>query len=234
MDNATIFIEKYKELEAVVRSCYKIRESDSISYYLRNKEQFKKFTDEIAYCQRLRNFMQHESKLNDKFSVVPSDDVIEFISALIERIRNKPRCMDACTKMKNIYWCGYSSKVLIAINEMRKRGIKKVPILENKRVVGVFDENSLFRYVADHGIVDINEGLTFEDIKEYLALDGRETEAFIFVKSSLYVEEVEDLFERKISQKKRVLAAFVTNTGRADEPLQGIITPWDIILHNDY
>ncbi len=234
MDNAAIFIEKYKELEAIVRMVYNIKETDSISYYLRNKEQFKKFTDEIAYCQRVRNFMQHERKLNDKFTVVPSDDMIEFVDALISKIQNKPKCMDACVRFKDIYWCSYSSKVGLAIRAMKRSLYSYVPILENGRVVGVFDENSLFNYVADHGLVDISDSLTFADIKEYLSLDNREMESFIFVKSSLYVEEIEDLFEQSFGKKKKIAVAFVTNNGRPDEPLQGIITPWDILANNDY
>ncbi len=234
MDNGTIFIEKYKELEATVRSVYKIREEDSISYYLRNKEQFKKFADEIAYCQRVRNFMQHEKKINDKFTVVPSDDMIEFVNSLIAKIKNKPRCMDACVKIKDIYWCSYSSKVKIAIEVMKKTLYSQIPILENGRVVGVFDMNSLFNFVAEHGLGDIDSNLEFGDIKKYIKLDDSKTKSYIFVKSSLYVDEIEKMFEENFRQRKKIAVAFITDNADPSEPLRGLITPWDILANNDY
>ncbi len=234
MDNATVFIEKYKKLEAVVRSVYNLREEESIAYYLKNRTEFKKYSDEIAYCQRLRNFMQHETKIGGKFSVVPSDEMVAFIDSLIDKIKDRPKCMEACVKFKDIYWCSYSSGVKLAIKAMRERRYTHVPILENGRVVGVFDENSLFNYVADNGLVDVDDKLKFKDIKQYLSLEDRELESFIFIKSSLYVEEIEDIFQKNFNQKKRIGVAFVTNNGRPDEPLQGLITPWDILANNDY
>ncbi len=234
MDNATLFIEKYKKLEATVRAVYNLREEESIAYYLKNRNEFKKYADEISYCQRLRNFMQHEVKIGGKFSVVPSDEMVSFIDSLIDKIKDRPKCMDACVKFRDIYWCSYSSNVSLAIKAMRERRFTHVPILEGGKVAGVFDENSLFNYVADHGIVDVSDKLKFKDIKEYLSLEDRELESFIFVKSSLYVEEIEDIFQKNFNQKKRIGVAFVTVNGRADEALQGLITPWDILANNDY
>lgn len=233
MDNANVFIEKYKELEATVRSVYKIREEDSISYYLRHKEQFKKFADEIAYCQRVRNFIQHERKINDKFTVVPSDEMIKFVTDLIARIKNKPRCIEACVKVNDVYWCNYSSKVRIAIDIMRKNLYSQVPILEKGRVVGVFDMNSLFNFIADHGLCDIDSELDFGDIKKYIKLDDSKAKSYMFVKGSLYVDELEKMFEKSHSEHKKVSLAFVTDNGDPNEQLRGLITPWDILANND-
>ena len=51
MTNAEIFIEKYKQLEEVVRSTYNLKNSDSISFYLSNQNIYQRYGDEIKYCQ---------------------------------------------------------------------------------------------------------------------------------------------------------------------------------------
>lgn len=232
MDNTSIFIEKYKELEEAVRSTYNLRDSDSISHYLKNRNEFRHYADEISYCQQVRNFIVHERKLSDSFAVIPSDEMLKFIDMLIAKIKNRRRCIDACIKLKNVYHCSLGDKVKPAIKAMREGFFTHIPILQNGRVVGVFDENSLFNYVADHETVDVDSNLRFSDIADYLSLTDRDNEAFIFIKSSMYIDEVEDIFQRNFNQRERIGVAFITNNGRPDEQLQGLITPWDILANN--
>lgn len=71
--------------------------------------------------------------------------------------------------------------------------------------------------------------MTFEEIKTYLSLDGREMEKFIFFSPTGYVEELEAKFEEAYRKGKRIGVAFITPTGKRTEKLQGIITPWDIL-----
>jgi hypothetical protein len=104
-----------------------------------------------------------------------------------------------------------------------------IPIFENGVLVGVFDENSLFNYVAENEIVDVDDDLTFADIREYLSLQGREMEEFLFVRASMYVEDLEKEIQRYFNQNKRVGIAFLTANGRENEPILGMVTPWDIL-----
>ena len=64
-------------------------------------------------------------------------------------------------------------------------------MIENNRLIGTFDENSLFNYIADNEIVDVDDNLKFSDIMVYLSYTDREMEDFIFVKSTMYVEDLE-------------------------------------------
>lgn len=66
-----------------------------------------------------------------------------------------------------------------------------IPMIENNRLIGTFDENSLFNYIADNEIVDVDDNLKFSDIMVYLSYTDREMEDFIFVKSTMYVEDLE-------------------------------------------
>lgn len=85
MDNAEIFIEKYKQLEKVVRSTYNLKASDSVAYYLKSQNRFKEFKEEIDYCREVRNLLSHREKIDNDFTVKPSVGMIEFIDTLIEK-----------------------------------------------------------------------------------------------------------------------------------------------------
>ena len=155
--------------------------------------------------------------------------MITFIEGLIQKIQKRPRCSDIQVKIGQVYWQTVDGNVKETIKAMREHLYTHIPILENGTVIGVFDENSIFCYLADEEIVEISNELTFNDIKRYISLNGREMEDFLFFKPTQYVEELENKFEEYYKKGKRVGIAFLTQNGTATEKLQGIVTPWDII-----
>ena len=229
MTNADIYISKYKESEAVVRSVYGLSETDSISHYLKNKSEFKKYRDEITYCQDIRNILQHKTTFGGSYAVEPSKSMIEFIDSLITKIRIRPKCLDYAVLLKNVYWCRYTDKVKDAMIDMRKNIFTHIPILEDGRVVGVFDENSVFNYLADNEIIEVDHSITFSDVAPYLSVSDREMEEILFIKSNLYVDELQKKMDHFYQKGKRVGIAFLTVNGRQEEKIQGLITPWDIL-----
>ena len=234
MTNAELFLDKYKQLEEVVRNTYHLRDADSISYYLSGQDQYKRFKDDIKYCQDVRNLLSHKKKLNNSFAVEPNVHMIQFIDNLVNKIKNRPKCVDVQIRFNDIYWQTTDGSVKNAMTIMREKLYTHVPIIDdNGIVVGVFDENSIFTYIADEGIVSIEDELKFIDIEHYISLENREMESFVFVKANSYVEDLESEFERSLNRHQRIGMAFVTVNGKPTEKLQGIITPWDIISLNE-
>ena len=191
MDNSQLFIEKYKELEAIVRKSYGLPEQDSISYFLKKQDKFNRYYDDISFCQEVRNFMQHKKKINSRFAIEPNDAMLAFIEQLITRVASRPQCKDICIKFKDIEWRSPSDSVKASIKTMREKVYTHIPIIDNGVLIGVFDENSLFNYVAENEIVDVDDKLTFNDIMQYLSVKDREMEEFLFVKATMYVEDLE-------------------------------------------
>ena len=230
MSNSEIFLEKYKMLEEAVRITYNLRNEDSISHFLSNTNKYKKYVDEIRYCQDVRNLLSHKKKINQNFAVDASDEMILFIDELINKIKKRQKCSDIQIGFKKVCWRSLSDKVKETMSVMREKSYTHIPILNDKKeVIGVFDENSVFMYIADEGIVAIDENLTFSQIEKYLSLEGREMESFIFVKPNFYVDELEDKIEDAFNKGQRIELAFVTANGSKNEKLQGIISPLDLI-----
>ena len=71
--NAEIFLDHYKDLEYIIREKYKLENWESTIHYLTGKREFKKIVNELQYCREVRNLLSHKPKLNDRYSVEPSD-----------------------------------------------------------------------------------------------------------------------------------------------------------------
>lgn len=118
--------------------------------------------------------------------------------------------------------------VIETIEVMREKSYTHIPIMDGKRVIGIFDENALFCYVADHGIVDL-DGLTFKEIIEYLSLDGREMEVFTIHNRQTYVDELQEEFQKQFDNNKRLGVPFITEHGKPNEAISHMLTAWDVI-----
>lgn len=232
MPNAEIFIEKYKQLEEVVRSTYNLKNSDSISAYLSSQNIYQRYRDEIRYCQEVRNLLSHKKKISNNFAVEPSQQMIDFIDNLIKKIKKRTKCYEIQISESHVCWKSINDSVKDTIKEMSKKLYTHIPILENGVVIGVFDENSIFNYLSKQEIIMIEDKTIFNDIKDYIGLSDREMEEFIFFSPNSYLEELENEFEKAYRRGKRIGIAFITQNGSPYEKLQGIITPWDMIAYS--
>lgn len=104
MTNAEIFMEKYKQLEEVVRSTYNLKNGDSISYYLSNQNTYQRYRDELKYCQEVRNLLSHKKKIENEFAVEPSQQMIGFIDNLINKIKKRTKCYEIQISESNVCW----------------------------------------------------------------------------------------------------------------------------------
>lgn len=229
MTQAELYIEKYKTLEKVVRDTYGLNYADSISYFLAQQAKFNKYKDDIKYCQDVRNWLQHNKKINSQFAISPNDAILQFIDSLILKIKTRPKCIDVAIKIDSVYTETLRGNVKSTIVEMRKHLFTHIPIIRDGAVIGVFDENSIFNYLAAEQIICIDDDLTFGEIQNYIQLDDREMESFEFISCNMYLDELQEYFEKAFKKRKRIGMVFLTSDAKRTSPLQGIITAWDIL-----
>lgn len=231
INTANAFLDKYKELEAVIEQVYrdKIRNNNDTSvFYLENRNDYKAYAVGLRCCREIRNTMQHLPKQKGAFPIIPSQEMIDFLDDIIIKVRDRKKCTQVGIPFSQMYVREMSDTVTDTIETMRKKVFTHVPIISGKKVIGIFDENALFCYVADSGIVDL-DGLTFNDMKDYLSLDGREMEVFTFHSRQTYLDELEEEFQRQFDMNKRLGVAFITEHGKPDEAVSHMLTAWDVI-----
>lgn len=230
MSNAEKFIEKYKEFESAVRTAYRLSSEDSIRNFLCQQNEFARYQAEIVCCQETRNLLQHQPMIRGEYPVEPSDKLVETLDFLMAKVLDRKTCIDVCVKANDVFSVKLEDSVKTAMATMRAKHYSCIPVVDDKnRVLGIFSEGSIFDYLADEGIVELSDALSFEDLKAYIDPDGREGVLNLFLPHNYLVDKLLNRIESAANATERFQMAIITNTGNKSEPMQGIVTPWDVI-----
>ena len=222
------FLDQYKKLEAIASARYNLSNAESAVVYLERRTEYQAIKSELAYCREVRNLLTHNPKIDDRYAVEPSDEMIALLEKTVQRIKNPRKAKHIWIPKSNVLCRRPEDRVRPAMVEMNKRLYTHVPILSNGVVVGVFSENTLLNYLIDDEMVRIDDGVRFSDIGKYLPLDQHRAESFRFIGKETPVAEIEDIFAEADRKSDRIGLLFVTASGKPTERLLGIISPWDV------
>lgn len=179
----------------------------------------------IDFCRRLRNINYHN--INDNYYLI-TDDTIDKLTEIVEEVKHPFKVSSKATI--NIYSKTLNDKVLSTMKDMNEKSYTHIPIYDedNKNLVGVFSENSLFQYVMEDKIIEVDDKTTFNDIKKCIDLNlSKEIVKFV-AKDKLYDDVVND-FVKEFKNNNKLSCVMVTHNGKPTEKVIGIITAWDII-----
>ena len=234
MTNADRFIEKYKIFENLIRSTYGLKDTDSIVHFLCDeREEFARFEDDIRYCQQVRNLLQHRRKINGHFPVEPSSDLLNLLDHLTEEIAGRLRCRDIAVPFQHIFHKGLDDDLQSTVRVLGETSYALVPILENRRLKGVFNDHALFTFLTENPqILDTKENMLFRDMMPYLDFRSWKHESILFIRGDQFVDELKLAFEEHFQRKKMLIAAFITEDGSEDGEVSGLVTAWDILGHS--
>lgn len=229
MNSVETFLDKYKELEALAVNTYGLIPDGSAISQLERKVEFKSIKAELSYCREVRNLLQHNPKLKNEFAVEPSPKMIDLLSQTIEKVKNPLKSGEIAIPINEVYWKTIDDLVLPTMHDMKNNIYTHVPILQDGKILGVFSDNTLFAYILEDGIIGIDDKTKFSDLTGHLNLKNHPSEIFRFAKFSSLVSEIEDMFEESFRKNERIGMIFLTESGKENEKLRGIITPWDVI-----
>lgn len=227
-NSGELFIEKYIKLEKAIRLRYKLPKSQSSIQFLIDSPGYEKYREGLDCCREIRNVYSHHEKVREIYPIIPSEGMLDLLDEVYCLVTTRPRCKSIAVPFSKIYCRTLYDSVSATLPVMREKTFTHVPIMEGRKVVGIFDENSLFCYLADNGIVDLDD-LVFSDLRDYIGIDDREMEVFTFHSTMTYLDEIKNEFKRQFDQGKRLGVAFLTATGNRNEDVFGMLTAWDII-----
>lgn len=234
MTNADKYIQKFKELEAIVKETFGLNDWDSITNFLSKRDEYRPFREEIKYCQEVRNLLQHKQKIGGEYPVEPTDEMINFLQKTIDSLKNRKKCGEIMVPLSRLFYRKTSESVKGTLGKMTKIPTGHVPIVdENGRVCGVFTAVSFLHIIADKKGEPLGQDYSFADAKEYVSFKHHSSEVYSFVEKNLYVDELKEIFEKTYSGGKRLAMVFVTSNGKADGKLLGTISPWDVLGKED-
>ncbi|MFA5449467.1 MAG: CBS domain-containing protein [Clostridia bacterium] len=232
MNKVSIFTESYRRLEQLVSIKFGLDDHESAIAYLAQRKGFQRYAEGLHHIRRVRNLLFHDNpKYEGEFIVEPSDKLIEFIAYIGDILTHPISCHDIA--VKKVHTASLNDGVLYAMRDMREKGYRHLPIVENRRVIGMFTDGTIFAYMLKDGIMEISESTTFADLKEFLRFDSHLHETFVFMKKDAPVDEAEEAFGNIFGDFKRIGMILLTENGKPSEPLLGILTPWNVIGAGD-
>ena len=172
---------------------------------------------------QLRNVVVHEKTRAYEYLSIPVPAVVEEIERIRDRLLNPERVYPQFKrKVLTIQLSTPLSDLLKLISE---HGYSQYPVYEGRKFRGLLTENGITRWLADH-IVETMSLVELADEKvEAVLLNEEARENYEFVSRHELLDEV----VRKFSHNIFLEAVLITQTGRKDQRLLGMITRWDIL-----
>jgi len=186
----------------------------------------------LRYIRDVRNALQHPRHRSVGHAVHVSAAFLSEVQGLLGDLKNPPVANSVGVPLRRIRTAGLDERLGNLADEMKERGFSHLPILNAEyAVIGVFNEAAVFDHLLAEDETIITRDMQISDIFEHCGLDAEHTETFTFVRPLTPLDDLVKIFSAVESPRTRVGAAFVTVSGKKHEPLQRLITPWDVLAN---
>jgi len=185
---------------------------------------------ELQFFGELRNHITHGIKLDGHNYAIPSPYALHKIKTIAKAIKDPPSCFDVFKK--DVYFCKTSDHLKDILPVMKYNAYSHVPVYDSQnKFVGVLSESNIcYRLAKQFERLDHNlQGFKISDIPLEHGLSH-----YMFVSKKTNIYQIDQIFTLKKTQKKRLWAIFITNKGKEQEPILGVITAGDVALVDTY
>ena len=228
-DSISIFRDLCNKFEYLVRIKYKVKDEEGAFYILSNQKEYKKFEKDINLIRKIRNLLSHgECKIEGKVAIEINENIIEKLKEIISLLENPP--LVTSRYISEMFVVDLEEKLEKLIKTMNEKKISHVPVLDkDKKLVGVFSENTIFSKLSEDEIIEIGKEYKVKDYEKYIKLENHSSEYFDFIKRNEELASAQNLFNKSIKKDKKLVMLFVTENGKKSEKILGILTPWDLL-----
>lgn len=229
MSRTETFLDLYKQLEEELELKYRNskRRYSSVVFEYSKDPQSESVREKLDVVREIRNLLTHNPNIDGQAIVEPSEPVIRALEEILEFVKDPPKALEYATKGESIMKATLANKVLRLMEVMDKNGFSHIPVMRDGYFIGVFSIGTVFRYVVRRG-EKITPETTLKDMADFLPVaDHLENYGFLPKDASFF--QARGMFETVKAKNKRVAVIFITETGKSDERLLGMLTPWDVM-----
>ena len=201
----SIFRELCNKFEDLVRIKYKVKDEEGAFYILSNQKEYKKFEKDINLIRKIRNLLSHgECKVEGKVAIEINENIIEKLKEIISLLENPP--LVASRYITEMFVVDLEEKLENLIKTMNEKKISHVPVLDkDKKLVGVFSENTIFSKLSEDEIIEIGKEYKVKDYEKYIKLENHSSEYFDFIKRNEELASAQNLFNKSIKKVSDVI-----------------------------
>ena len=211
------FLDEYVKFEKIKK--------ESPDIFSRFEE---KYDDVFNMYRQTRNALVHNRVgVDSSYPLIISKFTL---CGLKEKIRwMTTKALDRCIKAHNIQSVGVDTPIYEAIALMNKYNYSYLPIFEQGKIRYIISEKSIISILSDS-----KEGLLYDktvkigDYLSYFKLDGNPNEFYDFIGRDTLLYDLKDVFSN-VKNDKKCGALFITQNGKKDECVLGMVTLWDVV-----
>lgn len=230
------FIRVFEDLSDVINARAGRPNAHSFELHeaCRRDKGIEKHRSVLQYMRDVRNTLQHPKHNGSGSAVQVSQTFVDELEKLLRKLSRSSTANDVGVSKKDIRAARPEETLGSLADLMREKGFSHLPILgDKKQVVGVFNEAAVFAHLLRQGETIIGRNMRLSDIMDDCQIESPRTETFKFVSPRTLLRELQSIFLSLSTPFSRVGAVFVTSSGKAHEPVQRLITPWDILAHDN-
>ena len=224
------FLDMYKQLEDALEDKYRYarRRCSSVVFEFTKDQESAPIRDKLNVCRELRNLLTHNANLKGVPVAEPSGPLMEAMQEVLDYVRRPPLALEFATRGEQVLKAHPRQKVLRVIEVMDKNGLSHIPVMDNGVFQGVFSSGVVMRYVLGTRGKGIDAETTVSDLHDYIAVE-KHAENYEFVAKDASYLTVRSMFEKVKGRNKRISVIFITEHGKQDQRLLGVLTPWDVL-----
>lgn len=228
------FIKKYIEFETAIKKRNNIKKYDTRTDYIKTDKMLSKNYNLWSMYRDLRNLLSHEHRVRNLNYLVVSQECFNAFVKDVEKVLYPKKAFNIAHSP--VVTANVDSIVSEVISPMLENNYTCTPVVDDKGVLlGVFSPHSLMLYFDFNKrelLAEAPQQTKISEIMQFCDIDNDQDVEYKFIQKDMDEFEIKSLFEESYSKNKRLEALFVTEHGKANEKILGIITNWDIINNN--
>lgn len=235
MDNTDSekFIALYNQLDAYMRNQLGLDRYIDHSTLLREMSQknkiFLDYLQDLRMFAEMRNMLIHNPYKKDADPLLyPHSYVTKKYAEIVDLVLHPPKALSIAIPGAVIFTATLDTLIQELMNTMVKKNYTHIPIIKNDVMIGVFSENTLLSYLVANQEGIILKDATVRDFYEFIPLEKHMNEYFEFIPRNAILSEVDKIFSEGVKDVKRIAVVYITENGKNNEKILGMITPWDL------
>lgn len=220
----------WAELDSAVRQTFPTWNGRDVVKFLEEMKVDGLDLDRLKALRAALDATGHKSVLGSDMQVAIGETDVQFIKDAAARIRRLATIANILIPRDAVFTCSFESAIRPVIAEMVKNSYSHVPVLDEKgKVIGVFSESTMLEMNRSGN----DAPATMRDIAVFLQMKNHTADVFMFVPKDDPILHLRHLCDNALKKRERIGMFFVTENGRENESLLGILTVWDIAGASD-
>ncbi|MFK3988004.1 MULTISPECIES: CBS domain-containing protein [Exiguobacterium] len=228
MKNSITFLDRFHRIETMLRQQLKQEEHISFSYLVdqaaKQNPLIRQKAERLKSFGRLRNAIQHGSGLNGESIAEPHEKIVNEIIEIEEKLRSPKRMNTFFCDVYSLNETDSMSKMLQFVHQFQ---YSQFPVFNSDgEFISLVTESGITNWLASKMKDDL---ISFEEnrVSDLLSVDElARTYRFVSRRNTIY--EAKDYFLQAANKGQKLEALLITESGKSNQALLGIVTHWDL------